>query len=57
MEVCIDEKFHGTLWTRHIVRGASLEYQDKGGHRPSFKSNNPYQKRFFDGLSSSKIYK
>jgi len=55
IQLCIDEKEYGTIWTRHIIRGKSLLFQDKGGSRPSFKTDNPRQKRFFDGLSSSKL--
>merc|ERR1711981_1325856 len=55
IRLCIDKKVYGTIWTKHIVRGNSIEHQDKGGSRPSFRSDNPRQKRFFNGGASSRI--
>ena len=52
----MDEKLYGTLWTRHVIRGESLHFQDSGGSRVGFLSDNTYRKpKYFDGLSSGKI--
>lgn len=55
IQLCIDEKVYGTLWTRHIVRGKSIEHQDKGGSRPTFRGDNPGRKRFFNRASNKAL--
>jgi len=54
IKMCIDEKVFGTLWTRHIVHGKSIDFQDKGP-RGNFRNDNPGQKRFFNGGASSRL--
>ena len=47
IEVCIDEKAYGTLWTRHFVYGVSI-YENDYNVRPDFKVDNYNENRYFN---------
>jgi len=51
IELCIDEKVYGTLWTKHNVYGKSIYHNDHN-KRPGFKADNYYEHRFFNFSST-----
>nr|XP_040570009.1 uncharacterized protein LOC121119415 [Lepeophtheirus salmonis] len=55
VELCIDELFYGTLWTKHNVVGKSIEFSDKDSDRPAFIVDETGQKRLFGKRSTNKI--
>jgi len=55
--VCVDESEFGTIWTKHVVHGANIEFRDKDPKRPSFKTDTRGQKRFFNWTSSWRMGK
>ena len=52
---CIDEKVYGTLWTKHVVRGPSIEFRDKSKGRPSFRLDTRGFKRYFTEFTATKV--
>jgi len=47
IELCIDEKAYGTLWTQHSVYGVSI-YENDHNHRPGFLADNYNEHRYFN---------
>ena len=37
--LCVDESNYGTIWTKHTLRGASIDLRDKDPKRPSFRAD------------------
>merc|ERR1719334_447605 len=53
ISLCVDESNFGTLWTKHTVRGASIEFRDKAKGRPGFRVDTSDNHRFFNWTTSS----
>ena len=55
--ICQDIKTYSTLWTKHTLRGASIDYRDIGGTRPGFRRDvrNYPDKRFFPFISTDTL--
>ena len=47
IEICIDEKAFGTLWTKHNIFGVSI-YENDYNSRPDFKVDNYGENRYFN---------
>ena len=47
IEICIDEKAFGTLWTKHNIFGISI-YENDYNSRPDFKVDNHGENRYFN---------
>lgn len=60
IDLCVDNKAFGTLWTRHVIL-PSVEFKETGHTRPKFASDTKYPRgkksRFFGGASKSTLEK
>ena len=60
IDLCVDNKAFGTLWTRHVIL-PSVEFKETGHKRPKFASDTKYPRgkksRFFGGASKSTLEK
>ena len=63
IRLCQDVKTYATLWTRHVLHGANIDFRDIGADRPDFRRDVRYypEKRFFPFLTTesqlSDVYK
>jgi len=47
INVCVDRLLSGTLWTQHVLNGASIEFRDADPVRPVFRADTNRNHRFF----------
>jgi hypothetical protein len=52
IRLCQERITYATLWTRHVVKGASIDLRDMDSSRPSFKRDVTGLKRFFTKFDS-----
>eukprot|EP00095_Tigriopus_kingsejongensis_P006847 maker-scaffold176_size284796-snap-gene-0.14 protein:Tk06847 transcript:maker-scaffold176_size284796-snap-gene-0.14-mRNA-1 annotation:"duplex-specific nuclease" len=53
IQLCVDELLYATLWTKHVVMGASINLRDLTPERPSFQRDIPGHNRLFANFPTS----